>query len=151
MIYFFIYYIIFVMVGEFVFVFFVVVSVFVVVNVFVGFVGSIKNFFGCQVIFCIIFSGIIFVIWFNVFYFIFLIYFFVFFFIESYFCCSNVFVKNVKNRCFSNSVVIVEKVGWEVVKNVECEVYGESNEGVVKKGKNGCVFCNRNQIVFDGV
>ncbi|CAP68722.1 uncharacterized protein PODANS_7_6910 [Podospora anserina S mat+] len=144
MIHSFIYYTIPVMAGESVSASSAAASASAAANASAGLVGSIKNSFGRQVTPCITSSGTTFAIWLNVFYLTPLTYLFVSFFIESYLRRSNAPAKNVKNRRLSNSVAIAEKAGWEAAKNVEREVYGESNEGAAKKGKNGRVLRNRN-------
>ncbi|KAL2137197.1 hypothetical protein VTI74DRAFT_7744 [Chaetomium olivicolor] len=106
-----------------------------------------KGEYARQTMPCITSSGQTFAIWLNVFYLAPLTYLFVSFFIESYLRRSNSASQARKpaTRRLSNNVQMAEKAGWEAAKNVEREVYGESNEeAVLSDGKkaNGKASAN---------
>ncbi|KAK4123346.1 hypothetical protein N657DRAFT_646122 [Parathielavia appendiculata] len=94
---------------------------------------------------CITSSGETFAVWLNVFYLAPLTYLFVSFFVESYIrrssanqsCRKGTANPGAPARRLSNSVQLAEKAGWEAAKNVEREVYGESNEEAVAEEITG--------------
>ncbi|KAK4156716.1 GNS1/SUR4 family-domain-containing protein [Chaetomidium leptoderma] len=99
---------------------------------------NVKGTYGRQTMPCITSSGETFAVWLNVFYLAPLTYLFVSFFMESYLRRSNANQTGKKGanaavaaRRMSNNVQLAEKAGWEAAKNIEREVYGESNEGAV--------------------
>ncbi|KAK0623574.1 fatty acid elongase-like protein [Immersiella caudata] len=108
-----------------------------------GVIDSIKGTFAYKTVPCVSNNGATFAVWLNVFYLAPLTYLFVSFFVESYLRRSNAAEKKAaaskKNgaasRRLSNNVAMAEKAGWEAAKNVEREVYGESNEEAIATGK----------------
>jgi hypothetical protein len=104
-----------------------------------GVLDSVKGTYARQSMPCITSSGETFAVWLNVFYLAPLTYLFVSFFIESYLRRSNASQSGTRGganagvaaRRLSNNVQLAEKAGWEAAKNVEREVYGESNEEAV--------------------
>jgi hypothetical protein len=109
-----------------------------------GNVKNVKGTYEYRKMPCITSSGETFAVWLNVFYLAPLTYLFVSFFIESYLRRSNASANRASKkgaasstgapaatRRLSNSVQLAEKAGWEAAKNVEREVYGESNEEAV--------------------
>lgn len=113
---------------------------------------SIKGGYTYKLVPCINTNSATFAVWLNVLYLTPLTYLFVSFFIESYLRRSNAADKKAagkKNgaasRRLSNNLVTAEKAGWEAAKNVEREVYGESNEEAIANGQkpNGRVLRNR--------
>lgn len=113
---------------------------------------TVKGTYARQPVRCITSSGETFAVWLNVSYLAPLTYLFVSFFIESYIRRSNASQPGrrgantgVAARRLSN-VQLAEKAGWEAAKNVEREVYGESNEEAVvteTKKANGRVLRSR--------
>jgi hypothetical protein len=110
----------------------------------VGNVKNVKGTYEYRKMPCITSSGETFAVWLNVCYLAPLTYLFVSFFIESYLRRSSAGANRpgrngavdargapVAARRLSNSVQLAEKAGWEAAKNVEREVYGESNEEAV--------------------
>ncbi|KAL2170541.1 hypothetical protein VTG60DRAFT_4649 [Thermothelomyces hinnuleus] len=118
-----------------------------------GVLDTVKGTYARQSVRCITSSGETFAVWLNVFYLAPLTYLFVSFFIESYIRRSNASQPSrpganagVAARRLSNNVQLAEKAGWEAAKNVEREVYGESNEEAVVSGTkkaNGRVLRSR--------
>jgi hypothetical protein len=118
-----------------------------------GVFDSVKGTYARQTMPCITSSGETFAVWLNVFYLAPLTYLFVSFFIESYLRRSNANQSSrrganvgVAARRLSNNVQLAEKAGWEAARNVEREVYGESNEEAVvsdTKKANGRVLRSR--------
>ncbi|KAK1751866.1 fatty acid elongase [Echria macrotheca] len=111
---------------------------------------SIKGDISYKTVSCIDTNSATFAVWLNVLYLTPLTYLFVSFFIESYLRRSNAADKKAagkKNgaasRRLSNNLVAAEKAGWEAAKNVEREVYGESNEAVSNGKTNGRVLRTR--------
>ena len=109
----------------------------------VGVMDSIKGAYSYKTVPCVSNNGATFAVWLNVFYLAPLTYLFVSFFIESYLRRSNAAEKKAAahkkggaSRRLSNNMVMAEKAGWEAAKNVEREVYGESNEGAVSNDKS---------------
>jgi hypothetical protein len=107
-------------------------------------IDSIKGDITYKTVPCISNNGATLAVWLNVFYLTPLTYLFVSFFIESYLRRSNAAEKKgakkngVASRRLSNNVAMAEKAGWEAAKNVEREVYGESNEeAIASSKKNG--------------
>ena len=112
-------------------------------------VDDVKGTYERRTMPCVTATGQTFAVWLNVVYLAPLTYLFVSFFIESYIRRSNASqAKKAAARRMSN-VQMAEKAGWEAAKNVEREVYGESNEEAVvsgsKKanGKSGRVLRSR--------
>ncbi|KAK4139296.1 GNS1/SUR4 family-domain-containing protein [Dichotomopilus funicola] len=101
--------------------------------------GNVKGTYARRTMSCITSSGETFAVWLNVFYLAPLTYLFVSFFIESYLRRSNAGSRSNKRtpttgldaRRLSNNVQLAEKAGWEAARNVEREVYGESNEEAI--------------------
>ncbi|KXX79065.1 Elongation of fatty acids protein sre1 [Madurella mycetomatis] len=103
-----------------------------------GVLSSVKGRYARQTMPCITSSGPTFAIWLNVLYLAPLTYLFISFFIESYTPRSNAASKQTHKRAANgttarrlSNVQMAEKAGWEAAKNVEREVYGESNEEAI--------------------
>lgn len=103
---------------------------------------SIKGDYATTTVPCINTNNATFAVWLNVLYLAPLTYLFVSFFVESYLRRSNATggkaagqKKGAASRRLSNNLVAAEKAGWEAAKNVEREVYGESNEAIVSDNK----------------
>lgn len=118
-----------------------------------GVLNSVKGTYARQTMPCITSSGPTFAIWLNVLYLAPLTYLFISFFIESYTRRSNAASKQTGKRGTNgttarrlSNVQMAEKAGWEAAKNVEREVYGESNEEAIAsetKTANGRVLRSR--------